>query len=49
MPGTEIGYVNGHGTATKAGDLAESWATYNALGACGCIEAWASVQMANRK
>ncbi|MCK9182225.1 MAG: beta-ketoacyl-ACP synthase [Fibrobacteraceae bacterium] len=27
-----IGYVNGHGTATKAGDLAESWATYNALG-----------------
>jgi 3-oxoacyl-[acyl-carrier-protein] synthase II len=41
--------VNGHGTATKAGDLAESWATYNALGACGCIEAWVSVQMVNRK
>lgn len=67
IPGTEIGYVNGHGTATKAGDLAESWATYNALGArnvpisslksyightlgaCGSIEAWVSVQMANRK
>jgi 3-oxoacyl-[acyl-carrier-protein] synthase II len=27
-----IGYVNGHGTATKHGDIAESWATYNALG-----------------
>ena len=26
-----IGYVNGHGTATKHGDRAESWATYNAL------------------
>lgn len=27
-----IGYVNGHGTATKHGDLAESWATYDCLG-----------------
>lgn len=27
-----IGYVNGHGTATYHGDIAESWATYNALG-----------------
>ena len=26
-----IGYVNGHGTATKQGDMAESWATFNAL------------------
>lgn len=26
-----IGYVNGHGTATRHGDIAESWATYNAL------------------
>jgi 3-oxoacyl-[acyl-carrier-protein] synthase II len=26
-----IGYVNGHGTATRHGDLAESWATYNAF------------------
>ncbi len=26
-----IGYVNGHGTATKHGDRAETWATYNAL------------------
>lgn len=26
-----IGYVNGHGTATNAGDKAESWATYNAF------------------
>lgn len=24
-----IGYVNTHGTATAAGDIAESWATYN--------------------
>lgn len=32
IPKDAIGYVNGHGTATKAGDLAESWATYNALG-----------------
>ena len=26
-----IGYVNGHGTATHHRDIAESWATYNAL------------------
>ncbi|MCF0222451.1 MAG: beta-ketoacyl-ACP synthase [Fibrobacter sp.] len=26
-----IGYVNGHGTATRHGDIAESWATYNAM------------------
>lgn len=26
-----IGYVNGHGTATRQGDQAESWATYNAF------------------
>lgn len=26
-----IGYVNGHGTATHHGDIAESWATYNAM------------------
>lgn len=26
-----IGYINGHGTATHHGDIAESWATYNAL------------------
>ena len=26
-----IGYVNGHGTATHHGDIAESWATYNAF------------------
>lgn len=27
-----IGYVSAHGTATDRGDLAESWATYHALG-----------------
>ncbi|MCQ2091885.1 MAG: beta-ketoacyl-ACP synthase [Fibrobacter sp.] len=26
-----IGYINGHGTATHHGDIAESWATYNAM------------------
>ena len=26
-----IGYVNGHGTATRYGDISETWATYNAL------------------
>ena len=26
-----IGYVNGHGTATHHGDIAETWATYGAL------------------
>lgn len=27
-----IGYVSAHGTATDRGDIAESWATYHALG-----------------
>jgi 3-oxoacyl-[acyl-carrier-protein] synthase II len=57
-----IGYINGHGTATTQGDIAESHATYNlfggrvpfsalkgytghTLGACGGIEAWATINM----
>ena len=57
-----IGYVNGHGTATDRGDIAESHATHqlfgsktpystlkgntgHTLGACGAIEAWASIEM----
>ncbi|GHU40763.1 beta-ketoacyl-ACP synthase II [Spirochaetia bacterium] len=28
----EIGYVNTHGTSTAAGDVVESWATYDVLG-----------------
>ena len=32
IPATAIGYVNGHGTATKLGDLAETTATRAALG-----------------
>ncbi len=59
-----IGYVNGHGTATEKGDIAETHATEQALGkgtpisslksylghtlgACGSIEAWASINMMN--
>ncbi len=58
----DIGYVNGHGTATDKGDIAETKATEKALGkntaisslksylghtlgACGSIEAWASINM----
>ena len=59
-----IGYINAHGTATHAGDIAETQATYSVfqravpvsstksyightLGACGCIEAWCTVNMMN--
>ena len=31
LDGSEIGYVSGHGTATKAGDIAETTATYEAF------------------
>ncbi|MEI6895092.1 MAG: beta-ketoacyl-ACP synthase [Colwellia sp.] len=58
----DIGYVNGHGTATIKGDIAETQATESAvgkntpisslksylghtLGACGSIEAWATINM----
>lgn len=61
---SDIGYVNGHGTATDKGDIAETQATEQAvgkntpisslksylghtLGACGGIEAWASINMMN--
>ena len=61
---SDIGYVNGHGTATEKGDFAETQATEMALGkdtaisslksylghtlgACGSIEAWASINMMN--
>lgn len=57
-----IGYVNGHGTATERGDVAETQATHrlfgskmplstlkghtgHTLGACGAIEAWATIEM----
>ena len=66
LPASAIGYVNGHGTATDRGDIAESQATYNlfggntplstlkgntghTLGACGAIEAWASIEMMRQK
>ncbi len=59
-----IDYVNGHGTATEQGDIAETQATSavfgnrmplsslksylgHTLGACGAIEAWATVNMMN--
>ena len=62
LKGSDIGYVNGHGTATEKGDIAETHATQRALGsdtpisslksylghtlgACGAIEAWASINM----
>ena len=33
LPATAIGYVNAHGTATERGDIAESQATAEVLGA----------------
>ena len=59
-----IGYVNGHGTATDRGDIAETRATSalfgprmpisslkghtgHTLGACGALEAMASIEMLN--
>ncbi|MEI8626266.1 beta-ketoacyl-ACP synthase [Pseudoalteromonas sp. B137] len=63
IPADQIGYINAHGTSTDRGDIAESHATFNALGAkpisslksylghtlgaCGAIEAWASINMMN--
>ena len=62
VPADVIGYVSAHGTATDRGDIAESLATLEAigakvpisslksylghtLGACGAIEAWATLHM----
>ena len=62
VPADVIGYVSAHGTATDRGDIAESLATLEAigakvpisslksylghtLGACGAIEAWATLNM----
>lgn len=59
-----IGYINGHGTGTERGDIAESQVTEqifgsqqlystlkghtgHTLGACGSLEAWATIQMLN--
>lgn len=59
-----IGYINGHGTATERGDIAETQATSrlfgpqqpisslkghtgHTLGACGALEALASIEMLN--
>ena len=64
LPPSAIGYVNGHGTATEQGDIAETIATSelfgphmslsslksylgHTLGACGAVEAWASINMMN--
>lgn len=64
VPSAAIGYVNGHGTGTERGDIAESLATRklfnraipfstlkghtgHTLGACGSLEAWATIQMLN--
>jgi 3-oxoacyl-[acyl-carrier-protein] synthase II len=61
---SDVGYINGHGTATSQGDVAESAATCalfgagvpfsalkgytgHTLGACGAIEAWATINMMN--
>ncbi len=59
----QVGYVNGHGTATEKGDIAETQATAavfgrvplssqksyfgHALGACGALESWFSIEMMN--
>lgn len=60
----EIGYINGHGTSTQQGDIAETQATRevfgrkvpissmksyigHSLGACGSIEAIATIEMLN--
>jgi 3-oxoacyl-[acyl-carrier-protein] synthase II len=61
LAGSDIGYVNAHGTATDSGDVSEVEATRSlmpdvpisslkgnlghTLGACGGIEAWATLMM----